>query len=187
MTTSTKFHEAARGDLPARERDVSEPQRRSKSDGIQGFAALTFTVICLLWAGMALGISFLEAPVMFTAPSLTLAVGLDVGRHVFGAFQKFQAALLFWLAGAAIFARLGRNMWVLLTVVGVCLALQMLWLYPVMDARVTRIMAGQTPSSAPYHVFYIALEVLKTLLLIGIGTAMARHNSRVVPAVRFRA
>lgn len=43
-------------------------------------ATIGLVVVCLVWAGMVIGISFLEAPVKFMAPSLTRPVGLDVGR-----------------------------------------------------------------------------------------------------------
>ena len=62
------------------------------------WAILALAVICLLWAGMVLGISCLETPVKFSAPSLKQAVApeigraiaLDIGRVVFDAFSKVQ-------------------------------------------------------------------------------------------------
>jgi hypothetical protein len=38
-----------------------------------------------LWLGMVLAISFLEAPLKFRAPGITLALGLGIGRLVFRA------------------------------------------------------------------------------------------------------
>lgn len=40
--------------------------------------ALTF-----VWLGMVLAISFLEAPLKFRAPGVTLPIGLGIGRLVF--------------------------------------------------------------------------------------------------------
>ena len=51
--------------------------------------------LALIWLGMVLGISFLEAPVKFRAPTLTRSVGLDVGRHVFGFFNKVEIGSAF--------------------------------------------------------------------------------------------
>jgi hypothetical protein len=133
------------------------------------------TMVCLLWAGMVLGISFLEAPVKFTAPSLTLAVGLDVGRHVFAAFHKvellwaFFCVLLLW-SGVRI-PRAAR--WFLVAALGVLLV-QSLWLLPVLDARVTLILQGQTPPPAPYHWLYVASEVVKLIGLLGCGALCLR-------------
>jgi hypothetical protein len=158
--------------LPEVLRDMPESKPEADTGRRKSVARVGLIVVSLLWAGMVLGISFLEAPVKFTAPSLTLAVGLDVGRHVFGAFQNCQVALWLWAVGAAIYSRPGHRIWTLVTLVGVCLLLQVFWLYPAMDARVTRIMVGSTPSPAPYHLLYISLEVLKALLLLGVGITM---------------
>jgi len=40
------------------------------------------------WLGMILGISFLEAPLKFQAPNMTLVLGLGVGKLVFSALNK---------------------------------------------------------------------------------------------------
>ncbi len=39
--------------------------------------------ITFLWLGMVLAISFLEAPLKFRAPNVTLQIGLGIGRLVF--------------------------------------------------------------------------------------------------------
>ncbi|KAI9179608.1 hypothetical protein H9P43_004936 [Blastocladiella emersonii ATCC 22665] len=44
-------------------------------------------VLCLVRAGFVAGISFLEAPTKFHAPSISKPVALDVGRHVFAALH----------------------------------------------------------------------------------------------------
>lgn len=44
--------------------------------------------VAMTWFGYTLAINLMEAPVKFQAPSLTRAVGLDVGRHVFSALNK---------------------------------------------------------------------------------------------------
>ena len=51
-------------------------------------ANLILMMIALLWAGMILGISFLESWVKFRTPGLSKAIGLEVGRTVFGVFHK---------------------------------------------------------------------------------------------------
>lgn len=132
--------------------------------------------LCWLWAGMVLGISFLETPVKFTAPSVTLPIGLDIGRHVFGAFNRVEigaavvaCACLFWL-------RPPRVLWFLIAVAAAIVALQSVWLLPVLDARVGLILAGQTPPPAPYHIVYILLELLKLSALLIAGAAAWRSG-----------
>ena len=40
-----------------------------------------------VWLGMVLAISFLEAPLKFRAPGITIALGLGIGRLVFRALN----------------------------------------------------------------------------------------------------
>lgn len=51
-------------------------------------AAVTFT-----WLGMVLAISFLEAPLKFRAPGVTIPIGLGIGRLVFRALNAVEAVL----------------------------------------------------------------------------------------------
>jgi len=131
--------------------------------------------LCFLWAGMVLGISFLEAPVKFRAPSLTLPVGLDVGRQVFGAFSKVELALALLALLISLRSRPGRLIRVSLAVVVVIVAAQALWLLPLLDARVEVYLTGGTPRPAPYHVVYTLLEGLKLagLALVGVSSLRA--------------
>jgi hypothetical protein len=57
-------------------------------------AALTFT-----WLGMVLAISFLEAPLKFRAPGVTIPIGLGIGRLVFRALNAVEAGLAVAVAG----------------------------------------------------------------------------------------
>jgi hypothetical protein len=49
--------------------------------------------LSILWAGMVLAISFLEAWVKFKAPFLRKHVAVDVGRHVFCALNTVELAI----------------------------------------------------------------------------------------------
>ena len=46
-----------------------------------------------VWLGMVLAISFLEAPLKFRAPGVTLQLGLGIGRLVFRALNTCEAVL----------------------------------------------------------------------------------------------
>lgn len=127
---------------------------------------IALAVVALLWAGMVLGISFLEAPVKFRAPSLTLPVGLDVGRQVFGAFNKVEIVCAVAGIALAIGLRPSALSWGILAVAVGVLAVQTVWLLPLLDARVGLILAGETPEPAPYHLVYIVLEVVKLGALV---------------------
>lgn len=88
---------------------------------------MLLAALCFVWTGMVLGISFLETPVKFTAPSVTLPIGLDVGLHVFGAFNKVEIG-------------------------GVLLACGLLvGLRPQLVSRVAPATCGLAPASHRYH------------------------------------
>ncbi|GAB3574573.1 hypothetical protein GCM10027445_35650 [Amycolatopsis endophytica] len=46
-----------------------------------------------LWLGMVLGISFLEAPLKFRAPGVTVPTGPGIGRIVFRALNRAEVVL----------------------------------------------------------------------------------------------
>ncbi|MCX6480237.1 MAG: hypothetical protein NTY24_07515 [Mycobacterium sp.] len=46
-----------------------------------------------IWLGMVLAISFLEAPLKFRAPGVTMQVGLGIGRLVFRALNICEVVL----------------------------------------------------------------------------------------------
>ena len=128
----------------------------------------------MIWLGMILGISFLETPVKFMAPGVTLEIGLDIGRQVFGIFNKVECGLALALAIlVGIIRQKGR--WVILpVVVWSSLALQTFWLLPLLDDRVGLILQGQTPPPSHLHTFYVVLEVLKAIALAVYGFRASR-------------
>jgi hypothetical protein len=48
-------------------------------------ASAVAAAVVFVWLGMVLAISFLEAPLKFRAPNVTLQIGLGIGRLVFRA------------------------------------------------------------------------------------------------------
>lgn len=133
-------------------------------------AAMLLTALCFVWAGMTLGISFLETPVKFTAPSVTLLVGLDIGRHVFGMFNKVEIIGAVLAGGLIILAHALRTLGLPVSAVILVVILQTGWLLPLLDARVGMILAGRTPPGTSYHLVYILLELLKLICLMAAGT-----------------
>ncbi len=126
-------------------------------------------IISLLWAGMIAGISFLEAPVKFTAPSLTLPIGLDVGRHVFAAFNKVEIVFGTVLMIIVLTGKLPLTLKLPCFLVAVLLTLECFWLLPVLDKRALAIIAGQSPEGASPHTWYVVFEAIKLISLITVG------------------
>ena len=125
--------------------------------------------IALIWLGMVLGISFLEAPVKFMAPSVTLEIGLDIGRYVFGAFNKVECAFALIMAILLIIIRKKDVTLIPLGLAWLFLALQTVWLLPVLETRAEIIIQGRKPAPSILHTFYVALEVLKAVALAAYG------------------
>ncbi len=131
--------------------------------------------LAFVWAGIVVGISFLEAPVKFTAPSLTLPVGLDVGRHVFAALNRTELVLALASAVLVWSARARRGVWMALGVAWLVVLVQTAWLLPALDARAVVIIAGgHPPASTGLHLLYGLAEGLKVLALLAAGGVASR-------------
>ncbi|GHB58652.1 hypothetical protein GCM10010377_57040 [Streptomyces viridiviolaceus] len=136
---------------------------------VAGAAAFT-------WLGMVLAISFLEAPLKFRAPGVTVPLGLGIGRLVFRALNIAEAvlALVVVVAVAVAAGSPTAPVAALTGVVAALLAVQLGVVRPVLNRRSDRILAGEdAPRSAAHHL-YIALELLKAAALVALGaTALA--------------
>jgi hypothetical protein len=142
------------------------------------YAAYSF-VISLLWLGFFGAISFMEAPVKFTAPSLTLAVGLDVGRHVFAALNKVEIGFAALLALAMLSTQVNTRTKRLFLIPLSILLTQTFWLLPALDARALVYISGQTPPPSSLHLIYIIAEGVKLLSLALLACSQLKDFSRL--------
>ena len=53
-------------------------------------AAAGALILATFWAGIVIGVSFIATIAKFDAPSLTLPVALDVGRHTFAPLARIE-------------------------------------------------------------------------------------------------
>lgn len=136
-------------------------------------AAIVFT-----WLGMVLAISFLEAPLKFRAPGITIALGLGIGRLVFRALNGVEVVLATVVVAAVAADPPG---W--LALAGVCaavavLATQILVVRPRLTRRSDAVLAAQTDPAGGFvershaHYAYAGLEVLKVAALLTAGVAL---------------
>ncbi|WP_183906872.1 hypothetical protein [Rufibacter immobilis] len=131
----------------------------------------------LLWAGMVIGISFLEAPVKFTAPQVTLAIGLGIGRLVFGFLNKFELVFCSLVLIGLFYNRASFNILLPALLLALVMVLQTLWLLPALDVRALQIIAGQVPPPSNLHHIYVGMEVFKLGLLLGTASAVYKKLS----------
>ena len=125
-------------------------------------------VLAILWVGMIMGIG-MESIVKFNTPTLTKPVALDVGRTVFGAFNKAQIGLFILMAVVAMFAGLSRLDVTLMAVIALTVILQVVWLFPILSQHVDVVLAGNKPPANYYHALYGTLEIIKLIGLVLLG------------------
>jgi hypothetical protein len=130
--------------------------------------------LVLIWAGLAIGVAFVATPAKFLAPSLSLPVALDVGRHTFALYNHLELVLLAGVALLAAFTR-GRGVWLAaLALPGAIVLAETLWLIPALDVRVSAILAGRVPAPSNLHVVYIVADAAKVVLLALAGWVAPR-------------
>jgi hypothetical protein len=126
-----------------------------------------------VWLGMVLAISFVETPLKFRAPGITVPLGLGIGRLVFRALNLVEIGLAVPLTASWTVGGTSDRSWVLVGAVWVLLVVQIGVLRPRLDRRTLAVIAGRTLPASRHHLFYIALEVIKVVLLALIGATAA--------------
>jgi hypothetical protein len=122
-----------------------------------------------VWLGMVLGISFLEAPLKFRAPGVTVQIGLGIGRIVFRALNIAEAALAATAVIAALISETPAPVLAALATAVVILLIQLAAIRPVLNKRSNRVLAGETGNRSHAHLYYVAAEALKVAALVGTG------------------
>ncbi len=118
-----------------------------------------FVAIALfIWIGIILGISFIEAPVKFTAPNMTLPMALGIGKVVFHAMNLVELVICALVAIGLLKARPGRFVGVTFGLAALLLLSQSLYLLPVLDQRVEVILAGGEVRLSRHHLIFVELE-----------------------------
>lgn len=131
------------------------------------FAAVAFT-----WLGMVLAISFLEAPLKFRAPDVTLRIGLGIGRVVFRALNWVEMVLAVVLTVAVVSSDdVPAAVLVAGIVVLVVLVVQLAAVRPVLNRRSDRVLAGEDGPRSRAHLGYVAAELVKVAALTVSGIA----------------
>jgi class 3 adenylate cyclase len=126
----------------------------------------------LVWLGMVLAISFLEAPLKFRAEGLELRVGLAIGRIVFRALNSAEVLWAVVIAVCLTVAAPSGRVLILAAVTAALLAVQLLWVRPRLNRRSAHVLAGQDGPRSRAHHAYLGLEALKLAALVALGVAL---------------
>ncbi|GAQ31635.1 membrane protein [Mycobacterium pseudoshottsii JCM 15466] len=132
-------------------------------------AAATQIAVTFIWLGMVLAISFLEAPLKFRAPHVTLQIGLGIGRLVFRALNIVEVVFALVLAAIAVSGPAPLRIIVAFGVVVAALAVQLLAVRPRLTRRSDQVLAGLDAPRSRAHYVYVGLEVVKVVALIVAG------------------
>jgi hypothetical protein len=128
--------------------------------------------VVFLWLGMVLAISFLEAPLKFRAPGVTVRIGLGIGRLVFRALNTAETALALALVIGLVLGDPPARITVAAGVVVAVLVIQLALVRPGLTRRSELVLAGQEVPHARGHYAYIGLELLKVVALITTGVLL---------------
>lgn len=138
----------------------------------------------VLWFGMIAAISFIEAPLKFQAPGITIPLGLGIGRLVFAVLNLVEAAILlaytilsFWPLAIRIS---GRRLWLWLGLLLV-FTFKVAAVRPPLNARTDLVLQGADPGQSVWHYVYIACDLVTMVLLVVLAVSSARA---LLPAKR---
>lgn len=125
-----------------------------------------------LWLGMVLAISFVEAPLKFRAPGVTVAIGLGIGRLVFRALNLCEGVLAIVVALAFVVSPPSPGPAAAAATAATALLVQVLAVRPALGRRSDAVLAGAEGPRSRAHLWYVALEVVKVVALITAGALL---------------
>jgi hypothetical protein len=134
--------------------------------------AAVATAVAFTWLGMVLAISFLEAPLKFRAPGVSVPLGLGIGRLVFRALNAVEVVLAAALITAAALSGAPARGVTAAAVVTVVLVVQVAGVRPRLSRRTDRILARADAPRSRGHLAYIGLEAVKVAALIVTGVLL---------------
>lgn len=124
-------------------------------------------VLPAVWMGLIIGLSFIEAPLKFQAPGITIPLGLGIGRLVFWALAIAGWIVLLALTAVSVVRpRVPQFDLIALAAMWVTLAVQTFAVRPALSARSDVIIAGGDPGPSSLHYVYIGLEAILLVLLL---------------------
>jgi hypothetical protein len=125
--------------------------------------------VTFVWLGMVLAISFLEAPLKFRAPGVTVQIGLGIGRLVFRALNTVEVVLAVVVLVSIVARPPQAGMTTAFVVAFVALVLQLGAVRPWLNRRSDKVLAGLNAPRSRGHYAYVGLELVKVLALAAGG------------------
>ena len=135
-------------------------------------AAAIAVAVIFTWLGMVLAISFLEAPLKFRAPGVTIPIGLGIGRIVFRALNLTEAVLAVVMTVAVLAGNATALVLAFMAAADALLATQVGVIRRRLSRRTSQVLAGADPSRSRTHLYYVGAEAVKVAILISLGTSI---------------
>ncbi len=125
-----------------------------------------------VWLGMVVAISFIEAPLKFRAPGVTVQIGLGIGRLVFRALNACELLLAVLVVVAFVVESPAVGAAVAPAVAMVTLLAQVLLVRPRLTRRSDAVLAGGDGPRSSAHWVYVGLELVKVVALLIAGVVL---------------
>jgi hypothetical protein len=125
-----------------------------------------------VWLGMVLAISFIETPLKFRAPGVTLQIGLGIGRLVFRALNGCELLWAVVVAVAFVIDRPPVGCVVAAAVAVLALLAQVLLVRPRLTKRSDAVLAGGEGPRSRAHYVYVGFELVKVIALLITGISL---------------
>ena len=147
------------------------------------WARAMMLILPAIWIGLIIGISFIEAPLKFTAPGITIPLGLGIGRRVFLAMNIVEVVLAIILLTALISLwRSNKTLVItnfsamrLYTFIAVAmLVLKTAIIRPLLAVETDAVLAGTSEGGSPTHYYYIGVEVILFIALVLLAITVVR-------------
>ncbi|HOB49683.1 MAG TPA: hypothetical protein PKK01_10275 [Mycobacterium sp.] len=137
---------------------------------MNGYLAVAVAAV-FVWLGMVLAISFLEAPLKFRAPGVTIQLGLGIGRLVFRALNICEVVLAAAALGALVLGHARTGALIAIVVAVAALGAQVVGVRPALTRRSDAALADPAVAQSGRshaHFVYVGFELVKVLgLLVG--------------------
>lgn len=127
--------------------------------------------VSFFWLGLVIAVSFLETPLKFQVPGMTLPIALELGKTMFGISTNIQLGLMILVFFNFFLNPSKLNKFIIFTgvLLALILVLEKFWMLPILDARADVLATGKGLPPTPLHNYFIYAECIKAIILLSIG------------------
>lgn len=113
--------------------------------------------VSFFWLGLVIAVSFLETPLKFQVPGMTLPIALELGKTMFGISTNIQLGLMILVFFNFFLNPSKLNKFIIFTgvLLALILVLEKFWMLPILDARADVLATGKGLPPTPLHNYFI--------------------------------